>query len=73
MLATPVIGLAAALKVPTLFKPAARPMLAMTALSALVAGICAYLSTQVPDALFPALTGWRRSDGIASFSEFSRW
>lgn len=46
MLATPVIGLAAILKVPTLFKPSARPMLAMTAISALVAGICAYLSTR---------------------------
>ncbi|HEX4053949.1 MAG TPA: undecaprenyl-diphosphate phosphatase [Tepidisphaeraceae bacterium] len=46
MLATPVIGLAAALKVPSLFKPAARPMLGVTAASALVAGICAYLSTR---------------------------
>jgi undecaprenyl-diphosphatase len=46
MLATPIIGLAAALKVPSLFKPAARNMLGMTALSALVAGICAYLSTK---------------------------
>jgi len=46
MLATPIIGLAAALKVPSLFKPAARQMLGMTILSALVAGICAYLSTK---------------------------
>ncbi|MGD0464154.1 MAG: undecaprenyl-diphosphate phosphatase [Tepidisphaeraceae bacterium] len=46
MLATPVIGLAAILKVPTLFKPEARAMLQMTAASALVAGICAYLSTR---------------------------
>ncbi len=46
MLATPVIGLAAALKVPSLFKPAARPMLGMTAAAALTAGICAYLSTR---------------------------
>jgi undecaprenyl-diphosphatase len=46
MLATPVIGLAAALKVPTLFKHEARHLLAMTAASALVAGICAYLSTR---------------------------
>jgi undecaprenyl-diphosphatase len=46
MLATPVIGLAAMLKVPTLFKPEARSMLKMTAASALVAGICAYLSTK---------------------------
>jgi undecaprenyl-diphosphatase len=46
MLATPVIGLAALLKVPTLLKPAARGMLPMTILSALVAGICAYLSTK---------------------------
>jgi undecaprenyl-diphosphatase len=46
MLATPVIGLAAILKVPTLLKPEARPMLHMTIASALVAGICAYLSTR---------------------------
>ena len=46
MLATPVIGLAAILKVPSLFKPEARHMLGMTAASALVAGICAYLSTK---------------------------
>jgi len=46
MLATPVIGLAALLKVPSLFKPAAREILGMTAASALVAGICAYLSTK---------------------------
>jgi undecaprenyl-diphosphatase len=46
MLATPVIGLAAILKVPSLFKPAARGMLGMTAASALVAGIFAYLSTK---------------------------
>jgi undecaprenyl-diphosphatase len=46
MLATPVIGLAALLKVPTLLKPDARPMLGMTILSAVVAGLCAYLSTR---------------------------
>ncbi len=46
MLATPVIGLAAILKVPSLFKPAARAMLPMTAAAALVAGVCAYLSTR---------------------------
>jgi undecaprenyl-diphosphatase len=46
MLATPIIGLAAALKVPSLFKPEARHMLALTAISALVAGISAYLSTK---------------------------
>jgi undecaprenyl-diphosphatase len=46
MLATPIIGLAALLKVSTLFKPQARPMLYLTVLSALVAGICAYLSTR---------------------------
>jgi undecaprenyl-diphosphatase len=46
MLATPVIGLAALLKVPTLLKPEARAMLHMTIASALVAGICAYLSTR---------------------------
>jgi undecaprenyl-diphosphatase len=46
MLATPVIGLAAVLKVPELLKPEARHMLALTAVSALVAGVCAYLSTK---------------------------
>jgi len=46
MLATPVIGLAALLKLPTLFKHEARQMLVMTAAAALVAGICAYLSTR---------------------------
>jgi undecaprenyl-diphosphatase len=46
MLATPVIGLAAALKVPKLFSPAARPMLAVTIPSAILAGVCAYLSTR---------------------------
>ena len=60
MLATPIIGLAAALKVPTLFKPGARHMLAMTALSALVAGICAYLSTKF-------LMGYFRHHRLAPF------
>jgi undecaprenyl-diphosphatase len=46
MLATPVIGLAAILKVPSLFKHEARGMLLTTAASALVAGIFAYLSTK---------------------------
>jgi len=46
MLATPVIGLAAILKVPSLFKHEARGMLLTTAVSALVAGIFAYLSTK---------------------------
>jgi undecaprenyl-diphosphatase len=46
MLATPVIGLAALLKVPSLFKPAARQTLAITTASALLAGIFAYLSTK---------------------------
>jgi len=46
MLATPVIGLAALLKVPTLFKHESRPMLQMAIASSLVAGICAYLSTR---------------------------
>jgi undecaprenyl-diphosphatase len=46
MLATPVIGLAAMLKVPTLLKHEARPMLKMAIASSLVAGICAYLSTR---------------------------
>jgi undecaprenyl-diphosphatase len=46
MLATPVIGLAALLKVPSLFKHEAHGMLVITAASALVAGIFAYLSTK---------------------------
>jgi undecaprenyl-diphosphatase len=46
MLATPVIGLAAVLKVPELLKPEARHMLGLTVVSALVAGVCAYLSTK---------------------------
>jgi undecaprenyl-diphosphatase len=46
MLATPVIGLAALLKVPSLLKPAARAMLPETVVSSLVAGVCAYLSTR---------------------------
>jgi undecaprenyl-diphosphatase len=45
MLATPVIGLAALLKVPELFKPENQDMLPMTAGAALVAGVCAYVST----------------------------
>ena len=45
MLATPVIGLAARLKVPELFKPENRNMLPMTAAAAVVAGVCAYVST----------------------------
>lgn len=44
MLATPVIGLAALLKLPDLFKPEARDMLGTTALAAVLAGITAYLS-----------------------------
>jgi undecaprenyl-diphosphatase len=46
MLATPVIGLAALLKVPTLLKPAARPLLGIALISSIVAGVCAYLSTK---------------------------
>jgi len=46
MLATPVIGLAALLKVPDLFKPAARDMLGTTALAAVLAGVTAYLSVR---------------------------
>jgi undecaprenyl-diphosphatase len=44
MLATPVIGLAALLKVPELFKPEAKNILGMTVLAAIVAGLTAYLS-----------------------------
>jgi undecaprenyl-diphosphatase len=44
MLATPVIGLAALLKVPSLLKPEARHELALTIPSAILAGITAYLS-----------------------------
>lgn len=46
MLATPVIGLAALLKVPDLFKPQARDMLGPTILAAILAGITAYLSVR---------------------------
>lgn len=45
MLATPVIGLAALLKVPTLLKPEAHAVLTVAIPSAIVAGITAYLST----------------------------
>lgn len=46
MLATPVIGAAALLKVPSLFSHEARPMLRITIYSAIVAGLCAYFSTK---------------------------
>jgi undecaprenyl-diphosphatase len=46
MLATPVIGLAAILKVPTLFAPEARQVLVQTIPSAILAGVAAYLSTK---------------------------
>jgi undecaprenyl-diphosphatase len=46
MLATPVIGLAALLKVPRLLTHAARPMLMQNILASLLAGVCAYLSTK---------------------------
>lgn len=46
MLATPVIGLAALLKVPDLFKPEARAILGMAVPSALLAGVTAYLSVR---------------------------
>ncbi len=44
MLATPVIGLAALLKLPDLLKPEAKEILGMTVLAAILAGITAYLS-----------------------------
>ena len=46
MLATPVIGAAALLKVPALFKPEAREILHLTIPAAIAAGISAYLSTK---------------------------
>jgi undecaprenyl-diphosphatase len=46
MLATPVIGLAALLKVPTLLHPEARHMLNLGIPAAIVSGITAYLSTR---------------------------
>ncbi|HEX2911484.1 MAG TPA: undecaprenyl-diphosphate phosphatase [Chloroflexia bacterium] len=46
MLATPVIGLAALLKIPELFKPEARAVLNLTIPSAVVAGVVAYLSVR---------------------------
>ena len=63
MLATPVIGLAALLKVPQLFKPENRDMLGITALSALVAGVCAYLSTRF-------LMRYFRHNNLAPFGWF---
>ncbi|MDQ6693541.1 MAG: undecaprenyl-diphosphate phosphatase [Chloroflexota bacterium] len=46
MLATPVIGLAALLKVPDLFKPESRAILNLTIPAAVVAGLTAYLSVR---------------------------
>jgi len=46
MLATPVIGLAALLKVPDLFKPEARDLLGTTIMAAILAGITAYFSVR---------------------------
>jgi len=46
MLATPVIGLAALLKLPELFKPEVRDLLGVTAAAALLSGITAYLSVR---------------------------
>jgi len=46
MLATPVIGLAALAKAKALLAPEARPMLATTVLSSVVAGVTAYLSVR---------------------------
>jgi undecaprenyl-diphosphatase len=46
MLATPVIGAAALLKLPELFEPDARAILNLTIPAALAAGITAYLSTR---------------------------
>lgn len=46
MLATPVIGLAALLKVPKLLTPEARSLLDVTIPAAILAGVCAYLSTR---------------------------
>ncbi len=46
MLATPVIGLAALLKIPDLLKPEARDILGMTVIAAVLAGISAYLSVR---------------------------
>ena len=63
MLATPVIGLAAMLKVPELFKPENRDMLPMTAGAAVVAGVCAYLSTRF-------LMRYFRHNNLAPFGWF---
>lgn len=46
MLATPVIGLAALLKVPDLFKPEAKGLLGTTILAAILAGLTAYISVR---------------------------
>jgi undecaprenyl-diphosphatase len=63
MLATPVIGLAAILKVPTLLKPEARGMLHMGIPAAVVAGITAYLSTKF-------LMRYFRHNRLAPFGAF---
>jgi undecaprenyl-diphosphatase len=63
MLATPVIGLAALKKLPELFRPENRDMLGITAASALVAGICAYLSTRF-------LMRYFRHNNLAPFGWF---
>ena len=46
MLATPIIGLAALKEVPMLLKPDMRPMLGITIIAALIAGVTAYLSVR---------------------------
>jgi undecaprenyl-diphosphatase len=46
MLATPIIGLAALKEMPMLLKPDMRPMLGVTVIAALIAGVTAYLSVR---------------------------
>jgi len=60
MLATPIIGLAALKEVPMLLKPEMRPMLGITVIAALIAGVTAYLSVRF-------LMRYFRHNGLAPF------
>jgi undecaprenyl-diphosphatase len=63
MLATPVIGLAAVLKVPELLKPENRDILHVTIPAAIVAGLTAFLSTAF-------LMRWFKSHRLAPFGVY---
>jgi undecaprenyl-diphosphatase len=61
LLATPVIFAAAALEIPTLFTPEARPVLVQSAAGCAVAGVTAYASVAF-------LTRWFRSNDLSPFA-----